>query len=148
MRKTNQLVPGPRQPVSTSSCSSGDVGRNIKVHVAALHTDDGDASGRYTSAGSGGGYASLGSRVTPETMADTVGRVEQRQYRSCDIGLEIIERVRESFQHLGYFCADVEPIAAQPIGKNEYKINIQVHPGEKYRVGEIKFTGATLEAIS
>src|SRR5947209_5438751 len=81
---------GPRQPVSTSSCSSGDVGRNIKVHVATLYTDDGDASGRYTPAGSGGGYASLGSRVTPETMADTVGRVEQRQYRSCDIGLEII----------------------------------------------------------
>jgi len=135
--------PGPRQRVPTSHCSSGDVNRNVTVHVAALEAGDGVASGTYAPAGSGG-YASVGSRVSPETMADTVARVEQGQYRTCDVGLEIIERVRESFQHLGYFCADVEPIAAQQTGKNEYKINIHVHPSEQYRVGEIKFTGATL----
>ena len=77
-------------------------------------------------------------------MADTVAHVEQHQYRACDIRLEIIERVQESFQRFGYFCADVGPIAAQQTGKNEYQINIHVHPGEQYRVGEIKFTGATL----
>jgi outer membrane translocation and assembly module TamA len=135
--------PGPRQRVPTSNCSSGDVKRNITVYVAALEAGDGGTSGTYAPAGSGG-YASVGSRVSPETMADTVAHVEQHQYRACDIGLEIIERVRESFQHLGYFCADVEPIAAQQTGKNEYKITIHVHPGEQYRVGEIKFTGATL----
>jgi len=135
--------PGPRQRVPTSNCSSSDVSRNLTVHVAALEAGDGNASSTYAPAG-GGGYASVGSKVSPETMADTVARVEKRQYRACDIGLEIIERVRESFQQLGYFCADVEPIAAQQTGKNEYKINIHVHPGEQYRVGEIKFTGATL----
>lgn len=135
--------PGPRQRVPTNNCSSSDVSRNITVRVAALETGDGNASSTYAPAGAGG-YASVGSKVSPETMADTVARVEQRQYRACDIGLEIIERVRESFQHLGYFCADVEPIAAQQTGKNEYKINIRVHPGEQYRVGDIKFTGATL----
>jgi Surface antigen variable number repeat len=129
--------------VPTSNCNSGDVNRNITVHVAALDARDGSASGSYAPASSGG-YASVGSRVSPQTMADTVAHVEQHQYRSCDIGLEIIERVMESFQHLGYFCADVEPIAAQRTGKNEYKINIHVHPGEQYRVGQIKFTGATL----
>lgn len=135
--------PGPRQHVPTGNCSTGDVNRNITVHVMALDTRDGNVGGAYAHAGSGG-YASVGSRVSPETMADTVSHVEQHQYRACDIGLEIIERVRESFQHLGYFCADVEPIAAQQTGKNEYKINIHVHSGEQYRVGEIKFTGATL----
>lgn len=135
--------PGPRRHVPTNNCSSADVNRNITVHVAALDTRDGSVSGSYAPAGSGG-YASVGSRVSTETMADTVAHVEQHQYRACDIGLEIIERVTESFQHLGYFCADVEPIAAQRTGKNEYKINIHAHPGEQYRVGEIKFTGATL----
>jgi hypothetical protein len=135
--------PGPRQHVQKSNCSSGDVNRNITVHVVALDTRDGSTSGSYAPAGSGG-YASVGSRVSPETMADTVAHVEQHQYRACDVGLEIIERVTESFQHLGYFCADVEPIAAQRTGKNEYKINIHAHPGEQYRVSEIKFTGATL----
>ena len=77
-------------------------------------------------------------------MSDAVGYVERHQYRACDVGLEIIERVKESFQQLGYFCADVEPIGGQKNGKNEYKVNIHVHPGEKYRVAEIKFSGATL----
>jgi|GEM_PF-1566709 hypothetical protein len=135
--------PGPRQRIPTSNCSSRDDNRNITVHVGVVEAGDGDASGAYAPAGAGG-HASVGSRVSPETMADTVARVEQRQYRACDIGLEIIERVRESFQHLGYFCADVEPIAAQQTGKNEYKINIHVHPGEQYRVGEVRFTGGTL----
>jgi hypothetical protein len=135
--------PGPRQRVPTNHCASGDVSRNLTVHVSTLEAGDDGASGKYAPAG-GGGYASVGSRVSPETMADTVAHVEQHQYRSCDIGLEIIERVKESFQHLGYFCADVDPISAKQTGKNEYKINIHVHPGEQYRVGEIKFTGATL----
>lgn len=135
--------PGPRLPVPTSHCSSADVRRDITVHVAALEAGDGGASGRYAPAG-GGAYASVGSRVSPETMADTVASVQQRQYRACDIGFEIIERVRQSFQRLGYFCADVEPIAAQQTGKNEYKINIHVNPGEQYRMGEIRFTGGTL----
>ena len=135
--------PGPRQRVPTSHCSSGDVNRNITVRVAALDTREGNASGAYAPAGSGG-YASVGSRVPPEMMADTVTHVEQHEYRDCDTALEIVERVRESFQHLGYFCADVEPIAAQLTGKNEYKISIHVHPGERYRLGEIKFAGATL----
>jgi len=135
--------PGPRQRIPTSNCSSRDDNRNITVHVGVVEAGDGDVSGAYASAGAGG-HASVGSRVSPETMADTVARVEQRQYRACDIGLEIIERVRESFQHLGYFCADVEPIAVQQTGKNEYKINIHVHPGEQYRVGEVRFTGGTL----
>jgi hypothetical protein len=133
--------PGPRQPVPTSNCVSSDR-RNITVHVAALQAGDGGGSSMYSPAGAGA-YASVGSKVSPETMADTVAGVEQRQYRACDIGSEIIERVRDSFQRIGYFCADVEPVAAQPTGKNEYKINIHVHPGEQYRVGEIKFTGAT-----
>ena len=135
--------PGPRLPVPTSHCSSADVSRNISVHVAALEAGEGGASGKYAPAG-GGAYASVGSRVSPETMSDTVASVQQRQYRACDIGFEIIERVKQSFQRLGYFCADVEPIAAQQIGKNDYKINIHVNPGEQYRVGEIKFTGETL----
>ncbi len=76
-------------------------------------------------------------------MADAVYDVERHQYRSCDIGVEIIERVTESFQHLGYFCAHVDTIHAQPNGKNDYNITIHVHPGEEYRLGEITFTGAT-----
>lgn len=135
--------PGPRQRVPTSNCNSGDVDRSITVRVAVLETRDEGTSGEYAPAGSGG-YATVGSKISPEAMADTVARVEQHQYRSCDIGLEIIERVRESFQHLGYFCADVEPIAAQQTGKNKYKTNIHVHPGEQYRVGELTFTGATI----
>ena len=135
--------PGPRQPLPATNCSSADVHRNITVRVAALDARDGRASGTYAPAGSGG-YASVGSRVSVETMADAVGYVERHQYRACDVGLEIIERVKESFQQLGYFCADVEPIGGQKNGKNEYKVNIHVHPGEKYRVAEIKFSGATL----
>lgn len=131
------------QPLPAPNCGSGNTDRNIKVHVATLDTRDGNDSGTYAPAG-GGGYSSPGSKVGPEMMADTVSDVEQHQYRACDIGLEIVERVRESFQHLGYFCAAVEPIQVRQAGKNEYNIRIHVHPGEKYRVGEIKFTGATL----
>jgi outer membrane translocation and assembly module TamA len=116
--------PAPRQQMPTSNCSSGDFNRNIRVRVAAL------SSGH--------------SIISPEAMTDTVERVERHTYRSCDIGLEIIDRVKESFQHLGYFCADVEPIAAQQTGKNEYNITIHVHLGEQYRVGELSFTGATI----
>jgi outer membrane translocation and assembly module TamA len=135
--------PGIRRRVLTTNCGSGDVKRDISVHVATLDASDAGGTSTYSPAGSGG-YASAGSRVGPEVMADTVAHVEERQYRSCDVSLEIIERVRDSFQRLGYFCADVEPLAGRQTGKNEYKINIHVHPGEQYRVGEIKFTGATL----
>jgi hypothetical protein len=126
--------PGPRQRIPTSSCGVGDVKRNITVRVALLDTGEGSTSG---------GYITVNSRVTPQTMADTVAHVEEHQYRACDTGLEIVERVKESFQHLGYFCADVEPIAGQKTGKDEFTINIHVHPGEQYRVSELKFTGAT-----
>jgi outer membrane protein assembly factor BamA len=77
-------------------------------------------------------------------MADTVANVEQHTYRACYIGLEIINRVKDSFQHLGYFCADVEPIAAQQNGKNDYNITIHVHPGQQYRVGDLTITGAKI----
>jgi len=135
--------PGPRQHFPTSSCASNDLNRNIKVHVATLDTRDGSNSSAYTPAGSGG-YASAGSRISPGAMAETVLSVEQHTYRSCDIGLEIVDRVKKSFQSLGYFCTDVEPIEAQQTGKNEYRIAIHVHPGEQYRVGEVTFTGATV----
>src|SRR5262249_14899670 len=68
--------------------------------------------------------------------------VKEHQYRAWDTGLEIVARVRESFQRLGYFCADVEPIAGQPSGKNEFTINIRVHPGQQYGVSELKITDA------
>ena len=135
--------PGNRRRVPTTNCGSGDVKRNISVHVVTLDASDGGGTSTYSPAGAGG-YASAGPRVSPETMADTVAHVEERQYRSCDVSLEILERVTDSFQHMGYFCAEVEPLTGQQTGKNEYKINIHVHPGEQYRVGEIKFTGATL----
>jgi hypothetical protein len=138
--------PGPRQHFSTSSCASGDLNRNIRVRVATLDTRHGSNSSAYTPASSGG-YASVGSRISPGDMAETVLSVEQHTYRSCDIGLEIVDRVKESFQRLGYFCADVEPIEAQQTGKNEYRIAIHVHPGEQYRVGELTFTGATVFSL-
>ena len=116
--------PTPRQPMPTGRCSSGDVNRDIRVRVAALS----------------GGH----SIISPGAMTDTVERVEHHTYRSCDIGSEIIDRVKESFQHLGYFCADVEPIAAQQTSKNEYNVTIHVHPGEQYRVGALTITGATI----
>src|SRR5262245_10994325 len=90
--------PGPRQRVPTSNCSGGDVNRNITVHVASLEAGEGGSSCTHAPAGSGG-FAGVNSKVSPETVADTVARVEQRQYRACDIGLEIIQRVQESFQH-------------------------------------------------
>jgi outer membrane protein assembly factor BamA len=111
--------------------------------VAAIDTRDGSTSGGYTPSGSGG-YAVVDSKISPEAMADSVAHVEQHQYRACDVGVETIERVRESFQQLGYFCADVEPIAAQQTAKKEYTVIIHVHPGEQYRVGDINFTGTTL----
>jgi outer membrane protein assembly factor BamA len=116
--------PGSRQPVPTSSCGPGAVNRNITVRVVKLSSGD--------------------SFVSAETMTDTVARVEEHQYRNCDIEAEIIERVKDSFQRLGYFCADVGPIAAQQTSKTQYDLHIHVHPGEHYRVGEVKFSGSTL----
>jgi outer membrane protein assembly factor BamA len=75
---------------------------------------------------------------------DTIYRVHHHSYRFCDLGLEITDRVKESFQHDGYFCADVEPILAQRTGKHEYTVNIYVRPGEQYRVGELNFSGTTI----
>lgn len=92
--------------------------------------------------GFSGGYVSSGSNVTPQSMADTAESVERHQYRACDIGQEIVERVRESFQRLGYFCVDVEPIQAEQTGKDQYKIAIHVHPGEQYKVKGVTFSGA------
>src|SRR5207248_6608253 len=60
--------PGPHLRVPTINCNSGDANRNITVHVAALDARDGSASGSDVPAGSGG-YASVSSRVSPETMA-------------------------------------------------------------------------------
>jgi hypothetical protein len=135
--------PAPRQRMATSNCNSGDLNRDITVHVAALDARDGSTSSEYVPAGSGG-YSSAGSKISPEAMADAVAHVEQHHYRACDIGLEITDRVKESFQHLGYFCADVEPIAAQQSGKKEYTVSLHIHPGEQYRVGELNLTGATI----
>ncbi len=77
-------------------------------------------------------------------MFDTIVSVEDHEYRACDIGLEIVERVKQSFQQRGYFCADLEPIAAQQAGKNEYNIRIHVYLGEQYRLGDVNFIGATI----
>ncbi len=96
------------------------------------------------SASFSGGYSTLGSSVTPQMLADTVNQVEQHQYRTCDMGREIMERVRESFQRMGYFCVDVEPIAAQQDEKNHFKVGIRSHPGEQYRLKDVTFSGATL----
>lgn len=114
--------PIPRERVPTSNCTSGDVKRNIKVNVAAL----------------------IGAGIDADTMFDAVERVQRHSYRPCDLGLEVTERVKESFQRLGYFCANVGPIALQQNGKDQYEIRIHVHPGAQYRVGECTFTGATL----
>src|SRR5579863_603277 len=96
--------PGPRNSTPTSSCGSVEVKREITVHVATLDTGAGSFSG---------GYVSTGSSVGAQAMADTVASVEQHQYRKCDVVTEIIERVKDSFQRLGYFCTDVDPIAAK-----------------------------------
>jgi outer membrane translocation and assembly module TamA len=119
-----------------------NVKREITVRVVALDARDGNNGGTYTPAGSGG-YSSAGAKVGPEIMADTIYDVERHLYRPCDIGVEVIQRVTESFQHLGYFCAHVDTVHAQPNGKNQYNITIHVHPGEKYRLSEITFTGMT-----
>jgi outer membrane protein assembly factor BamA len=116
--------PGPRQPVPTSSCGPGEVNRNITVRVVKLSSGD--------------------SVVSAETMTETVARVEEHQYRRCDMGMEIIDRVKDSFQRLGFFCADVGHIAVQQTSKTQFDLHIQVHPGEQYRVGEVNFSGSTL----
>jgi hypothetical protein len=108
--------------VPIGNCASGDVKRNIMVKMAAL----------------------IGAGIDGNTMTDTLERVEQHSYRFCDLELEVTERVNESFQRLGYFCADVGPIALQQTEKNQYEIRIHVHPGKKYQMGECIFTGATL----
>ena len=127
--------PGPRNSTATSSCGSVEVKREITVHVATLDTGAGSFSG---------GYVSTGSSVGAQAMADTVASVEQHQYRKCDVVTEIIERVKDSFQRLGYFCTDVDPIAAKQTGKNEYTISIHAHPGQKYRLREVTFSGAKI----
>jgi len=108
--------------VPIGNCTSGDVKRNIMVKMEAL----------------------IGAGIDGNAMIDTVERVEQHWYRSCDLELEVTERVNESFQPLGYFCTDVGPIALQQTDKNRYEVRIHVHPGKKYRVGECTFTDATL----
>src|SRR3954471_8051135 len=90
-----------------------------------------------------GGDQSFDPGTSLDTKRFSCRRVEQHTYRACDAESEVIHRVKESFQQLGYFCADVEPIAVQQDGKNQYNITIHVQPGEKYRVGELNFTGAT-----
>lgn len=128
------VCPGPRHVIRPGSCGPDDVKREVTVHVLAIDAGDGPASG---------GYYPTNSKVSAATLADVVALVEGRQYRACDMGPEIIDRVRVGFQHLGYFCADIEPLKAEKVGKLDYRININVHPGEKYRVAEVKFTGAT-----
>jgi outer membrane translocation and assembly module TamA len=127
--------PRPRHSMPTSECGSEEGKREITVRVATLDTGTGSLSG---------GYVTAGSNVGPEAMADAVASVEQRQYRKCDALTEITRRVKDSFQRLGYFCADVDPIAARQTGKNEYALTIHVHPGQKYRLKEITFSGATM----
>lgn len=114
--------PIPREQGPTSNCTSVDLKRDIAVNLAAL----------------------IGAGIDADTMLDTVERVERHSYRSCDLGLEVTERVKESFQRLGYFCANVGPIAFQQNGRDRYEVRIHVHPGVQYRVGECTFTGATL----
>lgn len=126
---------GPRRDAPFSTCGSVEGKGEITVHVATIDTGDGSLSG---------GYVTKGSKIGPEMLADTAGDVERHQYRACDIGKEIVERVTDSFQRFGYFCVDVEPIDAQQIGKNEYRIAIHVHPGSKYRLKELTFSGATI----
>jgi Surface antigen variable number repeat len=128
--QTQAACPGPRRDAPTSTCSSVDGKGEITVHVSKIDT----------------GSESLGdrSKIGTEALFDAVGTVEKHQYRACDIGKEIVERVIDSLQRLGYFCADVEPIHAQQIGKNEYRIAIHAHPGSQYRLKEVTFSGATM----
>jgi hypothetical protein len=135
--------PAPRQPVPATSCSNRYVDRNLAVRVQGLLTRHESDSGADSPPDSVG-YAMMHSKLTPELASDTIERVQEHPYRFCDMGLEITERVKESFQHIGYFCADVEPIAAQRTGKHEYTVNIYVRPGEQYRVGELNFSGTTI----
>ena len=127
--------PRPRHSMPTSQCGSEEVKREITVRVATLDTGAGSLRG---------GYVTSGSNVGPEAMMDAVASVEQRQYRKCDALTEITERVKDSFQRLGYFCINVYPIGAKQTGKNEFTISIHVHPGQKYRLKEITFSGATV----
>ena len=135
--------PAPRQPVPATSCSNRDVDRTLVVRVQGLLTRHESDSGAHSPLDSVG-YAMMHSKLTPALASDTIGRVQDPSYRFCDMGLEITERVKESFQHIGYFCADVEPIAAQRTGKHEYTVNIYVRPGEQYQVCELNFSGTTI----
>jgi hypothetical protein len=135
--------PAPRQPVPATSCTNRDVDRNFAVRVQGLLTRHESDSGAHSPPDSVE-YAMMHSKLTPELAIDTIARVQDHPYRFCDMGLEITERVKESFQHIGYFCADVEPIVAQRTGKHEYTVNIYVRPGEQYRVGELNFSGTTI----
>jgi hypothetical protein len=135
--------PAPRQPLPASSCSNGDVNRNLAIRVQSLLTRHESDSGAHSPPDSVG-YAMMHSKLTPELASDTIEHVQDHPYRFCDMGLEITERVKESFQHIGYFCADVEPIAAQRTGKYEYTVNIYVRPGEQYRLSELNFSGAKI----
>ena len=138
--------PAPRQPVPATNCSNRDVDRNLSVRVHGLFTRNESDGGAHSPPDSVG-YAMMHSKLTPELASDTIERVQDHPYRFCDMGLGIIERVKESFQHIGYFCADVEPIAAQQTGKHEYTVNIYVRPGEQYRVGELNFSGTTILSV-
>lgn len=133
--QNQSACPGPRRDAPVSTCGSVEGKGEITVHVATIDTGSGSMSG---------GYVTKGSKIGPEMLADTAGNIERHQYRACDIGKEIVERVTDSFQRFGYFCVDVEPIDAQQIGKNEYRIAIHVHPGSQYRLKELAFSGATI----
>jgi outer membrane translocation and assembly module TamA len=133
--QNQSACPGPRRDAPVSTCGAVEGKGQITVHVATIDTGDGSLSG---------GYVPKGSRIGPEILADKAGNVERHQYRACDIGKEIVERVTDSFQRVGYFCVDVEPIDAQQIEKNEYRIAIHAHPGPQYRLKELTFSGATM----
>jgi hypothetical protein len=100
--------PAPRQPVPATSCSNRDVDRDLAVRVQGLLTRHESDSGAHSPPNSVE-YSMMHSKLTPELAMDTINRVQHHPYRFCDIGLEITERVKESFQHVGYFARTLNP---------------------------------------
>lgn len=117
--------PSPRHADPVSTCQSGgSAKREITVRVAGVHVDPG--------------------KFGPELMMDVADRINRRVYRACDMGSEISEEAKASFQRMGYYCTDLDPIRAAQTGKNEYEISLYIHPGAQYRLDKVLFSGATL----
>lgn len=87
--------------------------------------------------------------VDPAGIGTIIGNLEERVLEECQFKEELRDRIRDQFQRLGYFKAEVrDDISYRELSATgdlkKVSLRVVVDPGKQYRLDHLSFSGGTV----